>query len=134
MCVTVTRLALTLTQRIARSALYLMSVVTILKRPRDESVQTQRKYFRKTAKGKVVKGKLPSLESKTSASYTLGAQYFVNDISGMISTVGLLDLVIAPIPHCPPEAISLTQPTQTDTLSCQTQTCSCTRCGHAFEP
>lgn len=40
-----------------------MSSVTILKRPPDESVQTQRKYFRKTAKGKVVKGKPPGQES-----------------------------------------------------------------------
>lgn len=33
-----------------------MSAITILKRPLDEGVQTQRKFFRKTAKGKVVKG------------------------------------------------------------------------------
>ncbi|KAF8306782.1 RNB-domain-containing protein [Clavulina sp. PMI_390] len=41
-----------------------MSPVTILKRPRDEAVQTQRKYFRKTAKGKVVKGRLDFLRER----------------------------------------------------------------------
>ncbi|KAF8324301.1 uncharacterized protein EI90DRAFT_3075764 [Cantharellus anzutake] len=38
-----------------------MPQVTILKRSAEQGVQTQRKYFRKTAKGKIVKGRSPRI-------------------------------------------------------------------------
>lgn len=74
-----------------------MSAVTILKRPRDESVQTQRKYFRKTAKGKVVKGKFLSsihlnfLQSPWAhaSSSVLRERYLRDDIACGI--IGLCD-------------------------------------------
>jgi hypothetical protein len=34
----------------------LMPLITIQKRPREEAVVTQRKFFKKTARGKVIKG------------------------------------------------------------------------------
>jgi exosome complex exonuclease DIS3/RRP44 len=41
-----------------------MVEIKILKRPRSEAVITQRKFFKKTAKGKVIKGVLePPLAS-----------------------------------------------------------------------
>lgn len=37
-----------------------MPNITILKRPRDEAVITQRRFFKKTSRGKVIKGVYPS--------------------------------------------------------------------------
>lgn len=36
-----------------------MAEITIRKRPRTEAVVTQRKFFKKTARGKVIKGESP---------------------------------------------------------------------------
>jgi exosome complex exonuclease DIS3/RRP44 len=38
-----------------------MVEITIRKRPRAEAVVTQRKFFKKTARGKVIKGSHPLL-------------------------------------------------------------------------
>lgn len=37
-----------------------MAEITIRKRPRTEAVVTQRKFFKKTARGKVIKGESPA--------------------------------------------------------------------------
>lgn len=45
-------------------SLALMSEIKILKRSHTEGVQTQRKFFKKTAKGRVVKGEILCKSSK----------------------------------------------------------------------
>jgi hypothetical protein len=77
-----------------------MSSVTILKRPRDESVQTQRKYFRKTAKGKVVKGRSSCQEWRSTEILmpflVLRERYLRDDIA-----CGIIGLCDSPNPTLP---------------------------------
>ena len=47
-----------------------MPQVTILKRSAEEGVQTQRKFFKKTAKGKVVKGRFLPIYRGQSAPFS----------------------------------------------------------------
>lgn len=61
-----------------------MDQITIKKRPRSEAVITQRKFFKKTARGKVIKG---DHVARRSTLYLIIHQYFVNAIFVMMFRV-----------------------------------------------
>jgi exosome complex exonuclease DIS3/RRP44 len=60
-----------------------MVEITIRKRPRSEAVVTQRKFFKKTAKGKVIKGEFPTIENATRAydPSVLRERYLRDDVA-----------------------------------------------------
>ena len=62
-----------------------MVEISVLKRPASEAVITQRKFFKKTARGKVIKGFLNLLNPLYTRNFDFFlAQSFVNDIFGMM--------------------------------------------------
>ena len=61
-----------------------MVEISVLKRPASEAIITQRKFFKKTARGKVIKGVLNLLNTLYRKFKILLAQSFVNDIFGMM--------------------------------------------------
>ena len=61
-----------------------MVEISVLKRPASEAVITQRKFFKKTARGKVIKGALNLLNLLYQNFWSFFAQFFVNDIFGMM--------------------------------------------------
>jgi len=65
-----------------------MVEITIRKRPRAEAVVTQRKFFKKTARGKVIKG-THTIRGYRSFSHT-NPQCFGSDTCGMMSAVVFL--------------------------------------------
>lgn len=65
--------------------------ITIQKRPREEAVITQRKFFKKTARGKVIKGtsRTPTNEFRVDYNRHI-TQFCANGILGMTSIAGSL--------------------------------------------
>ena len=61
-----------------------MVEISVLKRPASEAVITQRKFFKKTARGKVIKGVLNLLNPIVPEIKSFLAQSFENDIFGMM--------------------------------------------------
>jgi len=62
-----------------------MVEIKVLNRPRTESSQTQRKFFKKTAKGKVIKGQIlssfPNVDFRTQSLVVLRERYLRHDVS-----------------------------------------------------
>jgi hypothetical protein len=65
-----------------------MVEITILKRPRTEVVVTQRKFFKKTARGKVIKGMKIHELNASSGILMLRLQFFA---SGIFATMYLAE-------------------------------------------
>ena len=70
------------------STIHIMVEICVLKRPASEAVITQRKFFKKTARGKVIKGALILLNPlyQKILDFSLH-KFFVNDIFGMMCLV-----------------------------------------------
>ena len=67
-----------------RLGLNIMVEISVLKRPASEAVITQRKFFKKTARGKVIKGTLKLLNPLYQDFWSFFVQFFANDIFGMM--------------------------------------------------
>ena len=63
---------------------HIMVEISVLKRPASEAVITQRKFFKKTARGKVIKGTLKLLNPLYQDFWSFFVQFFANDIFGMM--------------------------------------------------
>lgn len=57
-----------------------MVEITIRKRPREDAISTQRKFFRKTAKGKVLKGQLNACRPHATRALIQLSQLYGSDI------------------------------------------------------
>ena len=71
-----------------------MVEITIRKRPRTDAVVTQRKFFKKTARGKVIKGirqVFKILETRLTKSLVLRERYLRDDVSCGIQNCSLCD-------------------------------------------
>jgi hypothetical protein len=99
-----------------------MVEITIRKRNREDAAFTQRKFFKKTARGKVVKGTPRSSLFVTRVPTVF--QSFERDISGMMSPAGLKSVENAPLPpvHVYLSVVpSTTSSSPMAISSCQTQ-------------
>jgi exosome complex exonuclease DIS3/RRP44 len=106
-----------------------MPKVTILKRPREESVITQRMFFKKTARGKVIKGITQSSHHESFPHVPDFAQFYAKGTFGMIYLAVLTDVGHATQQCRPSFRDPGTRPTNFSplgTISCPILMCSCT--------
>ena len=104
-----------------------MPQITILRRPREEAVVTQRKFFKKTSRGKVIKGSRTSIFSVIHLNL---CQYYESATSVMIYTVAssrVGSALAQSILSCPLQAIPLTNNSRPATMSSQTPIYFCLR-------
>lgn len=101
-----------------------MPRITILKRPREEAVITQRKFFKKTSRGKVIRGSRFNILPVARLNI---CQYYESAIFVMTYTVAssrVASALVQSILFFPPQAILPTSNSRPATMSSQTPTYS----------
>ena len=114
-----------------------MVEITIRKRPRTEAVITQRKFFKKTARGKVIKGNAAfcCYSRKEVDAYYTEMQFFVNGTSE--TTLGAGSRTVLFAPRRPSmssrlQAINVINCSRMAILCCRIRMCFSLRCVATF--